>query len=111
MDWSDPWVRARVSWVCVIPATLILAGSVWLVGGYSFCGTDTTEPGALGDWACESLVRPVVPWVLIVAIPLAILVFGGHVAITRKSWQLFTLSVIGAPLLLLIGLFSLTAIF
>jgi hypothetical protein len=66
---------------------------------------------AFGDWACESLVRPVVPWLLIVATPLTLLILVGHVGITRKSWRLFALSVLGAPLLLVIGLFSLTAIF
>jgi hypothetical protein len=111
VDWSNPWVRARVSWVFVVLAALVLSGSVWLAGGYAFCGTDTTEPGAFGDWACESLVRPVVPWLLIVAIPLTLLLLGGHLGIARKSWRLFALSVLGAPLLLVIGLFSLTAIF
>ena len=111
MEWSDPWLRARVAWVFVVFAALFLSGSFWLVGGYSFCGTDTTEPGAFGDWACENLVHPVVPWVLIALIPLALLLLGGHVAIKRKSWGLFAASVIGAPLLLLIGHISLTAIF
>jgi hypothetical protein len=74
---------------------LVLSGSVWLAGGYAFCGTDTT----------------VVPWLLIVATPLTLLLLVGHVGITRKSWRLFALSVLGAPLLLVIGLFSLTAIF
>jgi hypothetical protein len=48
---------------------------------------------------------------VIVATPLTILLLGGHVGITRKSWPLFALSLLGAPLLLVIGLFSLTAIF
>jgi hypothetical protein len=111
VDWSDPWIRARAAWVLLAFAALVISGLVWLVGGYAFCGTDTTEPGKLGDWACEHLVRPVVPWSLIAAIPFTILLLGGHVGLKRKSWGLFALSVIGAPLLLLIGLFSLTAVF
>ncbi len=111
MDWADSWVRARVAWVFVVLAALFLSGEFWLVGGYAFCGTDTTEPGAFGDWACETLVHPVVPWLLIVAIPLTILLVGGHLGIKHKSWRLFACSVIGAPLLLVIGHFSLTAIF
>jgi hypothetical protein len=111
VEWSDPWIRARVAWVFVVLAALFLSGSFWLVGGYVLCGTDTTEPGAFGDWACENLVHPVVPWLLIVAIPLVVVLLGGHVAIKRKSWGLFGSSVIGAPLLLVIGHISLTAIF
>jgi hypothetical protein len=43
--------------------------------------------------------------------PLAILLVGGHVGLQRKSWRLFAYSVIGAPLLLVIGFFALMAIF
>jgi hypothetical protein len=64
-----------------------------------------------GDWACAKLVHPVAPWALIAATPLTILLVGGHVSLQRKSWQLFAYSVIGAPLLLVIGFFTLTAIF
>jgi hypothetical protein len=64
-----------------------------------------------GDWACENLVHPAAPWALIVATPLAILLVGGHAGLQRKNWQLFACSVIGAPLLLVTGFFTLTAIF
>jgi hypothetical protein len=111
VNWFDPWVRARAAWVFVLFAVLLITGLAWVVGGYTFCGTDTSEPGAFGDRACESLVRPVVPWLLIVATPFTIVLVGGHLGLKRKSWGLFALCVIGAPLLLLIGLFSLTALF
>jgi hypothetical protein len=111
VDWSDPWIRARAAWVFLAGAALAISGLAWLVGGYAFCGTDTTEPGPFGDWACESLVRPVVPWLLIAATPLTVVLLGGHIGLKRKSWGLFAVSVIGAPLLGLIGLFSLTAVF
>jgi hypothetical protein len=111
VDWSDPWVRARVAWIFVVFATLPVSGLVWLGGGFAFCGTDTTEPGAFSDWACETLVHPVAPWALIAATPLTILLGGGHVGLQRKNWQLFAYSVIGAPLLLVIGFFTLMAIF
>jgi hypothetical protein len=111
VEWSDPWVRARIVWVLAVLIALPVSGLVWLAGGYAFCGTDTTEPGAFGDWACESLVHPVAPWLLIAAAPLAIMLLGGRVAVRRKSWRLFAYSVLGAPLLLVIGFFTLTAIF
>jgi hypothetical protein len=111
VDWSDPWVRARTAWIFVIFGVLPLSALVWIGGGYAFCGTDTTEPGAFGDWACERLVHPVAPWLLIAAIPLTILLVGGHVALRRRSWGLFAFSVIGAPFLLVVGFFTLTAIF
>jgi hypothetical protein len=103
--------KGASTWVCLAFAALAVSGVVWLAGGYAFCGTDTTEPGPFGEWACESLVRPVVPWLLIAATPLTVLLIGGHVGLKRKSWGLFALSVIGAPLLGVIGLFSLTAVF
>jgi hypothetical protein len=43
--------------------------------------------------------------------PLAIVILGGHIAVRRESWRLFAYSVLGAPLLLVIGFFTLTAIF
>jgi hypothetical protein len=111
MDWSDPWTRARAAWAFLAFAALAISGLVWFVGGYAFCGTDTTEPGAFGDWACKSLVRPVVPWLLIAATAFTIVLLGGHIGLKRKSWGLFALSVIGAPLLGLLGLLLLTAVF
>jgi hypothetical protein len=111
VDLLDPWVRARVAWVFVVFVTLPASGLLWLAGGYAFCGTDTTKPGKFGDWACDTVVRPVAPWLLTVATPLMLLVAGGHLAIQRKSWRLFGFSVIGAPSLLVIGFFTLTAIF
>jgi hypothetical protein len=111
VDWSDPWVRARIAWVFVVFGALPLSALLWFVGGYAFCGTDTTDPGVFGDWACERLVHPVAPWALIAAAPLTILLVGGHVALQRRSWRLFAYSVIGAPMLLVLGFFALTAIF
>jgi hypothetical protein len=111
VDWFDPWVRARVAWIFIALAALPASALLWLGGGWGFCGTDTTEPGVVGDWACERLVHPVAPWALIAAMPLAILLVGGHVGLQRKSWRLFAYSVIGAPLLLVIGFFALMAIF
>jgi hypothetical protein len=111
VDWLDPWVRARVAWVFVAFLALPASGLLWLPGGYAFCGTDTTEPGPFGDWACDTAVRPVAPWLLIVATPLILLLAGGHLAIQRKSWRLFAFSVIGPPSLLVIGFFALMAIF
>jgi hypothetical protein len=110
VDPLDSWARARVVWAVVVVALLPAAALVWFVGGYSFCGTDTTEPGAFGDWACETLVRPVAPWVLIVLAPLTVAVVGGLIALRRTSWTLFGWSVVGAPLLLVAGYFTLTAI-
>lgn len=111
MDWFDPWVRARVAWFVVVVVALPASGLLWLAGGYGFCGTDTTEPGAVGERACETLVQPVAPWLLIAATPLAILLVGGHLALKRRSWRLFAYSVIGAPLLIVIGFFAMMAIF
>jgi hypothetical protein len=110
VDSVDPWARARITWAVVAVALVPASALVWFVGGYSFCGTETTEPGAFGDWACDALVRPVAPWLLIVLAPLTIAVVGGHIALRRKSWSLFAWSVIGAPLVLVAGFFTLTAI-
>ena len=111
VDWFDPWIGARAAWAVVLITVLVVSGLAWVVGGYAFCGTDTSEPGASGDWACENLVRPVVPWSLIVAAPFTIALVGGHLGLKRQSWRLFALSVVGAPLLLVVALFSLTAFF
>jgi hypothetical protein len=111
VNWFDPWVRARVAWVFVVFGALPPSGLVWIAGAYAFCGTDTTEPGVFGDWACERLVHPFAPWALIAATPLTILLVGGHVSLQRKSWRLFAYSVIGPSLLLVIGFFTLMAVF
>jgi hypothetical protein len=104
-------VRARVAWVLVVLVALPVSALLWLAGGYAFCGTDTTEPGVFGESACARLVQPVAPWSVIAATPLAILLVGGYIALERRSWRLFAYSVVGAPLLLLVGLFTLLAIF
>ena len=111
MDWFDPWVRARAAWVVVVFVALPVSGLLWLAGGYGFCGTDTTDPGAVGQRACETLVQPVAPWLLIAATPLLILLVGGHLALRRRSWHLFAYAVVGAPLLIVISFFALMATF
>jgi len=81
-----------------------------LDGGYAFCGTDTTEPGKFGDWACGTLVHPVAPWAAIVATPIAALLVGGSIALRRRDWRLFTFVLIVPPVLLVSGFFTLTAL-
>lgn len=98
MDGLGPWAAARRAWILLILGSLPASVLLWFIGGYSFCGTDTTEPGEVGDWACGALVEPVVPWVLIAATPLLSLVAGGLVALRRESWRLFALAVVGPPL-------------
>jgi hypothetical protein len=107
MDWFDPWIRARVAWAVVAVTALPVSALLWIAGGYRFCGTDTTEPGVFGEWACERLVRPVAPWSLIAAAPLVVLLVGGHVSLKRRNWSLFAYCVVGAPLLLVLGIFAL----
>jgi hypothetical protein len=105
------WPLARAVWIVLILASLPASALVWFVGAVSFCGTDTTEPGAFGDWACGALVRPVVPWVAVAAIPLAILVVGGLMAVRREDWRLFAISVLAPPIGLAVAYFAVLAAF
>jgi hypothetical protein len=96
------WALARAIWTLLILATFPASVFIWFLGGYSLCGTDTTEP-AFGRGACDALVHPVVPWVAIAATPLVTLVLGGVIAHRRKDSRLFAFS-LSAPLLLVIAL-------
>lgn len=111
MDQDGPWVRARVAWFFIAVGALPVSAVFWMVGGYAFCGTDTTEPGAAGDWACGNLVHPFVPWAAIAATPVAALLVGGWIAIRRRDWRLFTFFLIVPSLLLVGGTFAITALF
>jgi hypothetical protein len=111
MDRSEPWVGARVAWFLVVVGALPVSALFWIAGAYAFCGTDTTEPGKLGDWACGNLVHPVAPWAAIAAAPVAALLVGGWIALRRRDWRLFGFFLIVPPLLLVGGFLTITALF
>jgi hypothetical protein len=102
MDQLAAWEKARAGWlllvVCAVPASAYL----WLVGGFGFCGTDTTDPGRAGDWACVNLVRPVVPWAVIALMPIAALLVGGWIALRLRDWRVLTV-VLAVPCVLLVA--------
>jgi hypothetical protein len=109
MNQFGPWDKALAGWlilsVCAVPVSAVF----WMVGGFAFCGTDTTEPGSA--WACDQLVHPVVPWAVIAATPIVAMVIGGWVALRRRDWGLLALFLV-LPSAFLVGCtFALLAAF
>jgi hypothetical protein len=51
-----------------------------------------TPPGSFGDSFCNILVKPVVPWTSLAALPFALSLLGGVVALRRGSVRLLTIA-------------------
>jgi hypothetical protein len=85
------WEPARQTWYVALGASLLASAFLWLMGGYTACGMEVYDlpPGSLRDSFCTTLVEPVVPWASLAALPFALSLLGGLVALRRGSgWLL-----------------------
>lgn len=88
------WEPARQLWYVALGASLLASAFLWLIGGYSACGMEVydTPPGSFGDSFCNILVKPVIPWTSLAALPFALSLLGGVVALRRGSVRLLTIA-------------------
>lgn len=106
-----PPSEAWVAWVVATVAMFPVAGFLWLIGGYGFCGTDTTDPGPIGDAACRALVEPIAPWATIAAAPLISVGVLGFIALRRRNKRLFILAIAAPYIAVVATSFALLAIY
>ena len=87
-----------------IPASVLL----WFVGGMASCGEEVydTPPGSTGDTLCQTLVKPVAPWLLLAALPFAMVLVGGFVGIRRRNRRLFVAALTVPFVLVVIAVFA-----
>lgn len=90
-----------------IPASVLL----WFVGGMASCGEEVydTPPGSTGDTLCQTLVMPVAPWLLLAALPFAMVLAGGFVGIRRRNRRLFVAALTVPFVLVVIAVFAMLA--
>jgi hypothetical protein len=92
-----------------VPASALL----WFVGGQAWCGEEVynTPPGSTGDALCETLVDPVAPWLVLAALPLAIVLLGGFAGIRLGSRRLFLIALTAPFVVVLVAVFTFLALF
>jgi len=95
-------------WYVVLGATVLASAFLWMTGGYAACGMEVydTPPGSLRDSFCNTLVEPVVPWVSLAALPFALSLLGGVVALRRRSARLLTVATWIPLALAVLGIFA-----
>ena len=88
------WRTAWVWWIAATIGALLASAALWLVAGQTWCGEETydTPPGSTGDALCEAMVRPVVPWAVLAALPFLLALVGGFVGIRKRNRRLFRLA-------------------
>jgi hypothetical protein len=100
-------------WAAAVGVLIPLSFAFWWVGGMAACGEEVgdTPPGSLGDRGCNALVQPVLPWIVISVIPLAMAVVLGVIALRRDNRRLLA-TAIALPFLLIVGgVFAFLAVF
>jgi hypothetical protein len=102
-----------VAWSLVMIGMLPGSAFLWFVGGVGACGEDAGDspPGSLGDRLCNTFVEPVAPWAALAAIPLALGLVGGLVAVSTRNRMLLVFATIAPPFLVALGVFALLAAF
>ena len=91
-----------------IPASVLL----WLAGGMASCGEEVydTPPGSTADTLCQTLVKPVAPWLLLAALPFAMVLAGGFVGIRRRNRRLYVAALTVPFVLVVIGILATLAL-
>jgi hypothetical protein len=100
-------------WAAVTLAAVPASALLWFVGGQAWCGEEVydTPPGSTGDALCQTLVDPVVPWLVLAALPLAIVVLGGFAGIRLGSKRLFLIALTAPFVVVLVAVFTFLALF
>jgi hypothetical protein len=98
------WGLWGAATLLAIPCSVLL----WFVGGMASCGEEVydTPPGSAGDTMCQALVEPVVPWLLLAALPFAIVLAGGFVGIRRRNRRLFATALTAPFVLVVVGVLA-----
>jgi hypothetical protein len=102
--WRGAWGLWAAVTLLAIPASAVF----WFVGGMASCGEEVydTPPGSTGDTLCQKLVEPVVPWLLLAALPFVIALAGGFVGIRRRNSRLFTAALTAPFVLVVVGVLA-----
>jgi hypothetical protein len=102
-----------LAWALVMVAMVPASAFLWFVGGVAACGEEAydTPPGSLGDSLCSALVEPVVPWAALAAAPLALGLIAGLIGLRQGSRRLVVIGTALPPLLIVLGVFCLLAVF
>lgn len=102
--WRGAWGLWAAAMLLAIPASVLL----WFVGGMASCGEEAydTPLGSTGDTFCKTLVEPVVPWLVLAALPFVIVLAGGLVGIRRRSRRLFAAALAVPFVLVVVGVLA-----
>jgi hypothetical protein len=86
-------------WAAAIPFAAVASLVLWWVGGQAACGEETydTPPGSIGDTFCRDLVKPILPWGVLAALPLLTVLLVGFLGARAQSRALVAVAV-AAPL-------------
>lgn len=108
-NWRSAWGWWLVASFAAVPASAIL----WYVTGEAWCGEETydTPAGSAGDALCTTLVKPVVPWVLLGSLPFLLALVGGLVGIRRRNRGLYVFSLVAPFVLVAFAVFATLAAF
>ena len=103
-DLRGAWGLWAAVTLLAIPASVLL----WFVGGMASCGEEeyNTPPGSAGDTLCQTLVKPLIPWLLFAALPFAMVLIGGFVGIRRRNSRLFVAALTVPFVLVAIAVFA-----
>jgi hypothetical protein len=104
---------AFAGWLVAVVALVPASVALWWIGGMAACGEEVydTPPGSFGDRVCATLVKPVVPWAALTAVPLAVALVVGAIALRGGNRRLLQVA-IAVPILLIVGgVFAFLAVF
>ena len=79
----------------------------------AWCGEEVydTPPGSTADALCRTLVDPVAPWLVLAALPFAVVLFGGFAGIHLGSRRLFLIALTAPFVVVLVAVFAFLALF
>jgi hypothetical protein len=100
-------------WAALTLAAVPASALLWFFGAQGLCGEEVydTPPGSTGDALCQTLVEPVAPWLVLSALPLAIVLLGGFAGIRLGSSRLFLIALTAPFVVVLVAVFTLLALF
>jgi hypothetical protein len=100
-------------WAAVTLAAVPASALLWVVGGQVLCGEEDydTPPGSTGDTLCRTLVDPVAPWLVLAALPFAIVLFGGFAGIHLGNKRLFLIALTAPFVVVVVAVFAFFVLF
>jgi hypothetical protein len=100
-------------WAAVTLMAIPASALLWFVGAMSSCGEEDydTPSGSVGDRLCQTLVEPVVPWLVLAALPFVMVLVGGLIGIRRRNRRLFVAALTVPFVLVVIAVCATLAVF